>query len=271
MKSVFTVPDELKKQVERKLVECIAKAEDTYNISIPFPSIAYDINGKTAGYAVYSKWQIRLNPVLLVENGQAFIDDTPVHELAHLICFKVYPEAHNPTQRYAVFGSSRAKRDIHGARWQSIMRTLGSNPTRTHKFDTSNVGHHKTKYVYKCNCCGKKYAIGPVVHKNITDGAKYHGKCCVRGMLVFVERAGKVSNKQALNGVKNTIDTPATQKQNNKLPKTGTKLAKCLELYNLYCATFSRSEMINTFATRCGCTFAGATTYYSLCKKAMER
>ena len=42
------------------------------------------------GHRRLQSWEIRLNPVLLLENQQPFIDEVVPHELAHLLVFRQF-------------------------------------------------------------------------------------------------------------------------------------------------------------------------------------
>ncbi|MCW2477934.1 SprT family zinc-dependent metalloprotease [Candidatus Symbiopectobacterium sp. NZEC135] len=98
------------------------------------PSVSYQQRGATAGTAWLQQWEIRLNPVLLLENQQAFIDEVVPHELAHLLV-------------YARFGRVAP----HGKEWRWMMEQILQTPAkRTHRFATASV-QGKT-YPYRCAC-----------------------------------------------------------------------------------------------------------------------
>lgn len=54
----------------------------------PEPKLVYQQRGTAAGTAWLESYEIRLNPVLMMENQQAFIEEVVPHELAHLLVWK---------------------------------------------------------------------------------------------------------------------------------------------------------------------------------------
>ena len=72
----------------RSLRENLAKANLKLGRHYPEPALVYQQRGTSAGTAWLEKNEIRLNPVLLLENQQAFIDEVVPHELAHLLVWK---------------------------------------------------------------------------------------------------------------------------------------------------------------------------------------
>lgn len=68
----------------------LAKANASLNANYPEPKISFRQRGTTAGTAYLSQWEMRLNAVLLAENGQPFIDEVVPHELAHLLVYRQF-------------------------------------------------------------------------------------------------------------------------------------------------------------------------------------
>ena len=255
------VTAEMKAKVDAKLRECIAIANKRYNIDLKFPTVVYQKRGTTAGTANYRTWTIDINPVLLVENFDDMLADTVPHEMAHLITDTVYPEAHEsgPMQRTRR-GWKRGKRSVHGSEWQSVMRVLGVNPSRTHSYDTTNARvREKVSYDYKCNCCGAVLKMGPKRHatEQRMPGHYTHGAC------------GRARGKLTLVGSKAPAATvhvkPATPKTPSAPAGTGSKLERCYAMYKAH-PTLARAQLIQHFI-QLGCTPAGAATYYANCKK----
>ncbi|QIM63741.1 SprT family protein [Pasteurellaceae bacterium Orientalotternb1] len=124
----------LKMQVQRQLKRDLAKANDYFNKQFTPPSVNYVVRGVKAGVAYLQQNEIRLNPVLLAENGDEFIRQVVPHELAHLLV-------------YQQFGRVRP----HGKEWQMMMeQVLGVPAETTHCFDIQNVqGQH---FAYCCGC-----------------------------------------------------------------------------------------------------------------------
>ena len=104
----------------RSLRENLAKANFKLGRHYPEPVLVYQQRGTSAGTAWLEKNEIRLNPVLLLENQQAFIDEVVPHELAHLLVWKH-------------FGS-----------------VLGVPALRTHRFELDSV--RKNTFPYRCQC-----------------------------------------------------------------------------------------------------------------------
>lgn len=133
--SASAVSGALKLACRQRIAQCV----DIYRragIALRTPTVSFDLRGKTAGKAYYLKDHVQLNPVLLQENQQAFIDDTVGHEVAHLATFARHGRAAS----------------AHGLEWQRMMRLIGQEPRRCHSFDTSNSAVSKQTYRYLCGC-----------------------------------------------------------------------------------------------------------------------
>lgn len=112
----------------------LQQANRALDSGYPEPNVNYQQRGATAGTAWLQQWEIRLNPVLLLENQQAFIHEVVPHELAHLLV-------------YARFGRVAP----HGKEWRWMMEQILNVPARrTHRFATTSV-QGKT-YPYRCAC-----------------------------------------------------------------------------------------------------------------------
>lgn len=255
---------DMKARIEAKLKQCIAIAENRYKITIPFPTVRYDLRGTTAGMAYYSQWMVKFNAILLIENFEEFLEDTVPHEIAHLITEKVYPEAH----RRAWGGKSSP----HGDQWKSVMRVLGADPSRCHSYDVTNARVRETaSYEYQCQCCGEILKMGPKRHakEQMMPGFYTHTSCGrARGKLVLVGSKAPVATVHV-----KPMSTSATPKMPAPAPKTapeaGSKLSKCYGIYKQH-PTLSRKDMIQMFVMMAGCTAAGASTYHATCKKMYE-
>ncbi|HEY6022311.1 MAG TPA: SprT family protein, partial [Candidatus Paceibacterota bacterium] len=71
MKKVLVLPS-IKVRVYRKMVECIAKIERHYNITLRRPQLLFNKRGTIAASANSDNWSINLNPILLNENTDEF-------------------------------------------------------------------------------------------------------------------------------------------------------------------------------------------------------
>lgn len=123
----------------RTLQQKVDQASVFLHCTFPEPRVNYRQRGTAAGSARLHDWEIRLNPVLLIENQQAFIDEVIPHELAHLLV-------------YHQFG----KVAPHGKEWRYIMETVFKVPAnRTHQFSVRSVLMQSVcskTFVYCCHC-----------------------------------------------------------------------------------------------------------------------
>lgn len=228
----------------------IVTMQQKYGVVVKMPKIVYDLKGTTAGTANYTNWVIRLNPVLLADNGELFINDTPIHEFAHLATHVVYPESMTP--RFV------QKREVHGPKWQSVMRALGATPSRCHQMDTSNVKRKNvTKFAYTCNC-GLDHQIGPKVHNKIVRGSVYRCNKCKTAIVPV----GKQQVVMPVVPPKPVVTTPATTMGAALNVVGGTKMERAKYLMRTQ-KNLGRSELIALFISRLDMTKAGASTYYS--------
>ncbi|CAK9884281.1 MAG: Protein SprT [Candidatus Erwinia impunctatus] len=133
MKSL-RLPIALQQAVMRTLRDNLQRARLHFACDFPEPSIIYQQRGSIAGTAWLESWEIRLNPVLLAENQQAFIDEVVPHELAHLLVWKRFGRV-----------------APHGKEWRWMMETvLGRPAQRTHRFAVTSV--RGRTFLYRCRC-----------------------------------------------------------------------------------------------------------------------
>lgn len=127
-----------------------------------YPKISFHLRGKSAGTAHLQRWELRFNPILLAENGQAFIDEVVPHEYAHLLV-------------YALAGDVAP----HGAEWRWMMEEILAVPAnRTHQFPTENSRVRQyQKFSYHCSC--QTHQLSTIRHNRLLRGdAQYHCKKC---------------------------------------------------------------------------------------------
>lgn len=256
------VPKEIKTRVESKVLECIKTATKTYGYNFTIPSIKYTKRGTTAGVAELREWAINLNPILLVENVEEFINDTVIHEISHLIDYHLHPENFDGFVR--VGGRvRRKKRDVHGATWRSVMTNLGGNPKRCHSFDVTNakVKKNRTEFHYKCPECGAIMTLGAKQHNLILRGRKYWLKSCSaaghKGDFVYIGQHKPVAPAPLPKAAQPVEPTRP------KAAATGSKIEQCRALFD---ANKSRKENIRMFISKAGCSEGGASTYYNKLK-----
>jgi SprT protein len=118
----------------RSLREKLALANQKLDCNFPEPKLTWQQRGTSAGTAWLESYEIRLNPVLLLENQQAFIDEVVPHELAHLLVWKRFGRV-----------------APHGKEWKWMMESvLGVPAQRTHQFELESV--RKNTFPYRCGC-----------------------------------------------------------------------------------------------------------------------
>lgn len=129
-----------------KLQMANQRLERTY----PEPQLVYQQRGTAAGTAWLESWEIRLNPVLLLENQQAFIEEVVPHELAHLLVWKYFGRV-----------------APHGKEWKWMMeQVLGVPARRTHQFAVASV--RSRAYPYRCGC--QQHQLTVRRHNRVTRG-----------------------------------------------------------------------------------------------------
>jgi SprT protein len=194
-------------QVELKIQDGINRATAYFGREFAFPSISYNLSGKTAGTATYQRNHIRLNAVLLMENTEEFIARTVPHELGHLITWEMY------SNDWSFYNRSTGRIAHHGLRWKSICTLIGMDDvTRCHQYDVSNSGRKSTQYVWGCQC-GAIMAVSKVKHNNMM-GRTYTHKCGGRrrGSLSFIVDVEGATKQGAVQQVRDGLAQVETVK-----------------------------------------------------------
>lgn len=125
---------ELIARCEEALSQRLQQAQQALQQNWPRPRLSYNQRGKAAGTAHLQRWEIRLNPVLLVENQTLFLHEVIAHELAHLLVF-----------------ARHGRVAPHGRAWQAMMRQVfGLAPRVTHQLDISSL--QGPLFAYRCAC-----------------------------------------------------------------------------------------------------------------------
>ncbi|MDQ9209250.1 SprT family zinc-dependent metalloprotease [Escherichia marmotae] len=128
------LPIAIQQAVMRRLREKLAQANLKLERNYPEPKIAYTQRGTSAGTAWLDSYEIRLNPVLLMENSEAFIEEVVPHELTHLLVWKHFGRV-----------------APHGKEWKWMMESvLGVPARRTHQFELQSV--RRNTFPYRCKC-----------------------------------------------------------------------------------------------------------------------
>ena len=127
-----------------------ARAAGIWQPHWPQPLLSFTQRGKAAGTAHLQRWEIRLNPVLLADNRQAFIEEVIPHELCHLLVFKRH-----------------GKTAPHGREWQALMQQLFALPGKaTHQMDIRKVIGEQ--FIYHCGC--REHPLSLRRHNNVRRG-----------------------------------------------------------------------------------------------------
>ena len=141
---------ELMARCEEALSLRLQQAEQALQQAWPRPVLSYTQRGKAAGTAHLHRWEIRLNPVLLVDNLELFLHEVIAHELAHLLVF-----------------ARHGRVAPHGRAWQAMMRQVfGLAPRVTHQLDISSL--QGPLFAYQCAC--QEHRLSLRRHYNVQRG-----------------------------------------------------------------------------------------------------
>lgn len=148
----------LKLAARERLAHCVRLAH-SLGIRLPMPTVSFDLRGRTAGQAYWTKNHVRLNAVLLTENPTAFIARTVGHEVAHLAAHLKHGDGIDP----------------HGPEWQAVMVAFGQDPSRCHSFNTANAAVGGT-FTFVCGCA-RPFQLGARQRKRGLRGDYRCRKC----------------------------------------------------------------------------------------------
>ncbi len=143
----------------QRLREKLQQANQRLQRHYPQPTLSWQQRGTTAGSAWLQRWEIRLNPVLLMENRQAFVDEVVPHELAHLLVWKYFGRV-----------------APHGKEWKWMMEHVLEVPAgRTHRFDVAAV--QGRQFPYACRC--QQHQLSVRRHNRVLRGeSEYRCRNC---------------------------------------------------------------------------------------------
>jgi len=154
--------------IEQHLIDRVAHYSDVIRAKLPrldfqTPEVAFDTTGRRSGTAYQKANRVAFNVILAEENRDVF-DNTIIHELAHLVTYKLYPHA----------------KQAHGPEFKRVFVYLGGNGKRGHNYDVCNVINTdkvKKRFVYKCNC--QVHILTSIRHNRIIRGDQSYrcGKC----------------------------------------------------------------------------------------------
>ena len=142
----------------------LTEAATRYGIDPPEPEVSFDLSGKTAGMVVFrhnGQTLIRYNRTLLIENGDAFIQRTVPHEVAHLMAREIFGPSIKP----------------HGKQWREIMAFFGADNSRCHNFPLPEKERRRMRYfAYRCGC--REHQLSAIRHHRILAGVSYLCRRC---------------------------------------------------------------------------------------------
>lgn len=142
----------------------LAEAAAHFRIDPPVPEVRFDLRGKSAGMVVFHHKRqplIRYNQTLLQENGEAFIQRTVPHEVAHLVA----RELHGPSIK------------PHGKQWREIMAFFGADSSRCHNFPVGEHTRRRMRYFrYRCGC--QNHQLSAIRHHRSLAGVSYLCRRC---------------------------------------------------------------------------------------------
>ncbi|MBU2898732.1 SprT family zinc-dependent metalloprotease [Vibrio hepatarius] len=159
---------ELIYRAQRVAAHYVIKAQKNFKQSFSIPQLNYKLRGKAAGKAYLQLNEIRLNPILFIENQQAFLNDVIPHEVAHLITYQVY-----------------GKVKPHGKEWQLVMESVfGVAAKTTHDFALTSV--QGQVFDYRCGC--QSHLLTVRRHNKIQRSqSHYRCKLCQK-TLIYIEQ-----------------------------------------------------------------------------------
>jgi SprT protein len=191
----------LKQQALAKVEEAYVRAEAHYGRKFTRVPVEFSAKQKvTAGTAHYRRGhsghtpvKIKLSLPLLMLNGEAFLEDTPGHEAAHLIAVEMY--------------GSRG--EGHGAAWSSVMRVIGQEAKRCHQMQVARV-------TVTAHCLCQSHEVSKGIAQKILAGRRYTCKKCKTPV--------KLDSRSTVNEAPRMVaSAPAVKVPTHTVPKTGSK------------------------------------------------
>jgi SprT protein len=165
--------------IVRLVKQVVERAKVVLNVEIETPDVTFDVRGKVAGRAYFTRSRSRnrvdFNLPLALLNTDTFFE-TVIHEVAHLVTYEMYPQA-----------------TAHGPEFKSIDSVLGGRGTRCHSYDVSQTAIKKTRkrHIAKCDC--KEYVITAKRVTLMKKGMRYSCNLC-SGRLVLTGKTKLVTS-----------------------------------------------------------------------------
>lgn len=161
------------KKIKENLKTIAVKLGASHSIKFENIEVIYDLNSSRAlGTYIFdrvtSKHTINLNPALLNELKQAYIDEVVTHELCHALV------KHN-------HGADARRRIMpHGREFKwyaSLLGIDGKSTTTVAKGSTTLATTNRKKFTYHCNC--QEFQLSTQRHNKIISGTQsYSCKQC---------------------------------------------------------------------------------------------
>lgn len=140
----------------------------TFPTKIRKPKIVWKSMGLiTAGCAVLADNEIQLNSNYLnSEDWKRFLDIIPLHELAHLIAFKLYGD------------------EGHGKCWKNVCIQLGIKPDRCHTLKTPIIPGTTKLKTHKGYCGCMEWDISQIRYNRMKKGTIYYCTICKQPIIL---------------------------------------------------------------------------------------
>lgn len=170
----ITELDILKNKVQQKKLHLEELIKKTYS-KRPIVLVEYDL--KALSYIaemveMESHYLIRLNPTLLLELKENYINEVFVHEYAHCVVYERFPSGFNYL--------TQKKVKPHGVEFKEVCKLFGIEGSATSniaektffmKNKTEKVKNNRKFFEYTCDC-GKNHKISLIRHNKIIKGIK---------------------------------------------------------------------------------------------------
>ena len=165
-----------KKLVSKRIRELQKYSKENFGGEVSV-NISYSLDSARAlGQYQRSSKTIFLNPKLLEEYGELYIEDTVVHEFAHAVVHFKYPTGYSYRKRVMP----------HGRQFKAICSHFGNDGKATSSLFNNSTSMKKVnrqaRFTYKCSC--QVHEITKTRHNKILRGANYTCKTCKTSLRV---------------------------------------------------------------------------------------